>query len=224
MEAGADRRSAGVGRLGGKVQIFRRGLPDVARRILDGRGPLPIETEQKIQIGLEARALRYWEYFDEGIYRWRHCTAITTPTAGNRKGLIIQGIGGGTNDVPRGTWWSVEGCRNCLAVGVGQGIDVWLGGGVQNGVVEVVSSLDRRFSQSNHNMPLISAVLGDGTIAGAKLIGQGAIGYQDIIPIDYVGMSFPEADPAFDNVLIRGLTVDVSFQVEVWGKLYLGER
>lgn len=50
---------------------IQRSIMRVAERVLGLTGmPLPSEILERVQLGLEVRAIRSWEFFDEGINPW----------------------------------------------------------------------------------------------------------------------------------------------------------
>jgi hypothetical protein len=59
------------------VRIRATGLPDVVRRLFRLSETPPNELAEQIQATVEARAIRPWEDFDEGIVRW--CITVSQP-------------------------------------------------------------------------------------------------------------------------------------------------
>lgn len=80
-----------------------KGLIRVAERLLGLVGsPLPTEIEPRIQLGLEMRALRPWEFFDENIVQFHLSITVAAGGAGRFSGLTIPNGAGGqlTQNLP----------------------------------------------------------------------------------------------------------------------------
>lgn len=79
---------------------FNRSL-DVVRQLLGLQQTLPTETEEKLRVTMEARAVRPWEEFDEGIIGWwQH---VLQPAVVGQFSGVFLGVGSeaGLSPAPR---------------------------------------------------------------------------------------------------------------------------
>jgi hypothetical protein len=109
-----------AGAAGSTVRFFKRGPITVVRTGLDVRDALITDTEDKLQVGYEARALRPWEEFDESILRWSLRAVVGPGGAGTFGGVMIAINGSGANfvaadPVPRGSLIVIDEVNNLTA-------------------------------------------------------------------------------------------------------------
>lgn len=98
------------------MRFFKRGPITVVKTGLDVRDSLITDTDEKLQVGYEARAIRPWEEFDEGIIRWT-IRAFVAASIGNFGGIQLTVNGSGPNftaadAVPRGSLFLVDEVKN----------------------------------------------------------------------------------------------------------------
>lgn len=201
----------------------RRGVAQVIRRILDARGSYIVEYGEKLQPVIEGRALRYWEDWDEGIYRWR--VFITrTPSAGQRAAWTTTGFGNlGLQVPPIGSWWSVESVRNCQDPTVAANkLQLYIGGNVNAGVNVPASFLDAHFGTPTS--PMLVSIVGDFVIGTAVQVGEIPKGDQQLRQVEYVGLGITELNGGVNAFSIAADVVDSAIRAEITGRFYLAER
>ena len=112
---------------------------EVVRKLLDVRDSMITDSEQQLGVSVEARAIRTWEEFDEGIIRWA-ATIIQGAVIGEFSGAITTVNGAGDNfvaadRVPRGTVLTLDEIFN----GSATSIDVRIGANVTGLVTDLAA-------------------------------------------------------------------------------------
>ena len=122
----------------------------VVRRLLELQQTLPTESEEKVRVVAELRALRPWELFDEGIISWITAPLCPQGAAGTQSGLRIWGL---TRPTKRGSLWVVS--DYAVEATVTQGASVRIGNeAVTDVTAAVVRWLDGRWAGSQGTVPV----------------------------------------------------------------------
>lgn len=200
------------------ARFLKRAPMELIRRLLDVREQLPTDLEAKVQLVAEARALRFWEQFDERVIRWSlNFARVADPVA--FVGGLIQGFT--IANVPTGSLWLVERVRNHAPNILNVHIDTAPGLGSNNLQVSA-RYLDRREGPTDAPVPLACFTSSSGLAPTGNLVAAVDPGEEHYL--GYVGISTAQnvSGNEPNTIALATRAVNLPFDATVSGYVIMG--
>lgn len=198
--------------MAGKFRSWAIRVQRVTQGLLGLQAEMPTDVEAAIRVVAEARAIRFWEEFDEGIIRWMAFSAIGA-TVGEVGRFQINGVAQ-ASQLPTGTIWTLDRIIVSGAGAVG-GAFVRINSTAEAGGLNFFYS-DQRWAPIAGVAPMVGAVgtaaAGDGTtIAMVPTDGK----------LEDVGLIFPGIPRGDFPISIDGVVANAGFNVWTQGRVIL---